>query len=94
MRTKQTRTDGSYVDYTYDGIDQLKTAKGKETVGTNTITRFNEQLSYEYDKAWNLTSRTNNALVQSFTLNQPSTSSYTGTLTVAGTTTSAATPQP
>src|SRR5262245_56946606 len=33
-RTSQTRADGSYVDYAYDGAGQLKTAGGAESGGT------------------------------------------------------------
>lgn len=49
-----------------------------------------EQFGYAYDKAWNLSGRTNNALVQSFAvndLNQLSSATQSGTLTVAGTAT-------
>jgi RHS repeat-associated protein len=69
----------------------LLTAKGKEAGGT---TRLHEQFSYGYDAAWNLSKRTNNALVQAFNvnnLNALTTATNSGTLTVAGTTTSAAT---
>ena len=51
QRTKQTFTAGNYVDYTFDNIGQLKTAKGQESGGT---TRPQEQFGYAYDKAWNL----------------------------------------
>ncbi len=46
-----------------------------------------EQFGYAYDAAWNLSRRTNNALVQSFgvnTLNELTNGTRTGTLTVAG----------
>lgn len=52
--------------------------------------RLQEQFGYAYDKAWNLNERTNNALVQSFAVNdvnELSSASQTGTLTVAGATT-------
>jgi len=84
QRMKQTFTAGNYVDYTYDGIGQLKTAKGKESSGT---TRPQEQFGYAYDKAWNLNYRTNNALTQTFgvnSLNELTTLSRDGTMTVAG----------
>ena len=51
QRTKQTFTAGNYVDYTFDNIGQLKTAKGQDSGGT---TRPHEQFGYAYDKAWNL----------------------------------------
>jgi len=55
---------------------------------------LNEQFGYAYDAAQNLNRRTNNALVQAFgvdNLNQLTTATRSGTLTVAGTTTAAAT---
>jgi hypothetical protein len=85
QRTKQTRFDGSYVNYGYDNIGQLTSASGKESGGT---TRLHEQFGYAYDQADNLSQRTNNALVQAFTVdsrNQLSTVGRSGTLTVAGT---------
>ncbi len=91
QRSKQTRTDGSYVDYGYDGVGQLRSASGKESGGTS---RLNEQLSYGYDAAWNLQSRTNNALVQTFTANsrnQLTGISRNNSLTVAGNTSVTAT---
>jgi RHS repeat-associated protein len=84
QRTKQTFTAGNYVDYSYDDIGQLKTAKGKEADAT---TRLHEQFGYAYDAAWNLNYRTNNGLTQTFgvnTLNELTTLSRSGTLTVAG----------
>ena len=91
QRTNQARVDGGGVDYTYDNLGQLKTALGKESGGA---VRYNEQFGYAYDPAQNLNQRTNNALVQAFgvdNLNQLTTGTRSGTLTVAGTTTSAAT---
>lgn len=88
QRTRQTFMEsatGNYVDYTYDDIGQLKTAKGWESGGTTP--RLNEQFGYEYDKAWNLNRRTNNALVQTFglnNLNELTNATRSGTLTVAG----------
>jgi len=90
-RTKQTFKDGNYVDYTYDLIGQLKTAKGKESGGAS---RLHEQLSYVYDTAGNLNFRTNNALIETFAvnnLNELTVTSRTNTVTVAGDTTSPAT---
>jgi hypothetical protein len=55
---------------------------------------LNEQLGYAYDAAGNLNFRTNNALLQTFNvnnLNELSTITRSGTLTVEGTTTSPAT---
>jgi len=91
QRTKHTRADGSYADYTYDNIGQLKSALGKESGGAS---RLNEQFGYLYDTANNLNQRTNNALVQTFSVdsrNRLTSATRSGTLTVAGTTSSQAT---
>jgi YD repeat-containing protein len=69
---------------------QLATALGKEAGGT---ARLHETFRFGYDPAGNLSARTNNALAQTFSvdsLDQLSSVSRSGTLTVAGTTTSAA----
>src|SRR5207244_10364703 len=85
-------TAGNYVDYTYDNIGQLKTAFGKESSGTTN--RWQEQFGYAYDAAGSVNWRTNHTLLQAFnvnTLNELTTVTNTGSLTVAGTTTSPAT---
>jgi RHS repeat-associated protein len=85
QRTQAVYSAGNYVNYTYDNIGQLKTAFGYEAGGG---TRLNERFGYAYDGAWNLNRRTNNALVQTFNvnnLNQLTTATRDGTLTVAGT---------
>jgi RHS repeat-associated protein len=85
-RSRQTFRDANYVDYTYDPIGQLKTAKGWESGGSTA--RLHEQFGYGYDSARNLSNRTNNALVQRFNvnnLNELTTETNSGTLTVAGT---------
>jgi len=87
QRTVETNTAGDYRNYTYDNEGELVKAVGKETSGTS---RLQEQLGYTYDGAGNLNIRTNNALLQSFNvnnLNELTIASNTGTLTVAGTTT-------
>src|SRR5436190_1562262 len=91
QRTTLTNTAGNYVNYTYDLIGELNTAFGKESGGSS---RLNEQFGYAYDAAGNLNTRTNNALVQTFAannLNELSTATRSGTLTVAGGTSSATT---
>jgi len=92
QRTRQTFPAGNYLDYTYDDIGQLKTATGWES---DTVTpRQHEQFGYAYDQGWNLNRRTNNALVQTFgvnNLNELTTATRTGNMTVAGNTTTAAT---
>ena len=84
QRTRQTRADGSYVDYEYDEIGQVVSAVGRELGGG---VRLHENLGYAYDLAGNLNYRTNHALVQTFnhnSLNELTTVSRAGTLTVAG----------
>src|SRR5439155_22994653 len=91
QRTAMTNNAANYLNYTYDNIGQLKGAVGKESGGSS---RLHEQFGYAYDAAGNLNYRTNNALVQTFTnnsLNELTTIGRSGTLTVAGATTSAAT---
>jgi RHS repeat-associated protein len=91
QRTSETNTAGDYRNYTYDNESELVTAKGKEASGTS---RIQEQFGYAYDAAGNLNFRTNNALIQAFNvnnLNELTTTTNGGTLTVAGTTTIPAT---
>ena len=91
-RICQIRTDGSYVDYTYDDLGQLISASGKEPGGTTN--RWQEQFNYVYDKAGNLLYRTNHTLAQAFgvnDLNQLTNQSRSGRMSVAGTTSCAAT---
>jgi RHS repeat-associated protein len=66
QRTKQTRPDSTYVDYTYDDAGQLNTALSYYSGGSSITT---EQLKYGYDAAQNLTKRTNNTTVTSYTVN-------------------------
>ena len=91
QRTNQTFQAGNVMNYLYDNIGQLTNATGLESdLATR---RLQEQFGYAYDKAWNLSSRTKNALTETFSandVNELSTISRSGTLTVAGTTTSPA----
>lgn len=92
QRTRQTFTSGNYADYGYDNIGQLTSAHGKESGGVTN--RWHEQLGYVYDAAGNLSFRTNNALLQTFEvneLNELTDANRSGTLTVAGSTGSRAT---
>jgi RHS repeat-associated protein len=92
QRTAETNTAGDFRNYTYDNEGELTAAIGKEAGGTTN--RLQEQNGYAYDAAGNLNFRTNNALVQNFSvnnLNELSTVTRSGTLTVAGTTTVPAT---
>jgi RHS repeat-associated protein len=92
QRIWETNTLGDYRAYTYDNAGQLKSALGNDK--TNATPRWQEQLGYAYDAAGNLSFRTNYALLDAFvvnSLNELSNSVPSGTLTVAGTTTSPAT---
>jgi RHS repeat-associated protein len=92
QRTQQVFTAGNYVNYSYDGVGQLIGAAGKEAGGGSS--RLHEQFGYTYDAAGNLSNRVQNLLTNSFSvnnLNELTTETNSGTLTVAGTTTSAAT---
>ena len=84
---------GNYWTYGYDNAQQLIVAKAKESGGVTN--RVHEQFLYAYDAAHNLTTRSNNALGQTFTLSNPrnelTSASRSGTLTVGGYTSSAAT---
>src|SRR6266566_917184 len=57
QRTRQTFTDSSHSDYTYDNIGQL-------TVADSTVNT--EDRGYFYDAAWNLNFRTNNGALKTF----------------------------
>ena len=95
--TQQVFTAQNVMNYTYDNIGQLKTAQGFDPQtydpGLGDYVhppRLHEQFGYAYDAAWNLNQRTNNALIQSFavnSVNELSSASRSGTLTVAGTAT-------
>jgi len=68
----------------YDAAGQLTRWNASEANGTP---RLNEQLGYSYDAAANLKQRTNNTLVQYFTVDNANTLTgitRTGTLTVSG----------
>ncbi len=72
QRTQQLFNAGSTVNYTYDRIGQLKVADS----GT-----ASEDRGYAYDKAWNLSYRTNNTTLNTFTVdgkNQLTTSTPSG----------------
>jgi RHS repeat-associated protein len=91
QRTQQVFTAGNYMNYTYDSIGELKTAFGNESGGVTN--RMQERFSYVYDAAGNLNYRTNNTLLSQFnvnSLNELTTVTNGGRLTVAGTTTSRA----
>jgi RHS repeat-associated protein len=59
QRTRLTRTDGSYVDYTYDPVGEVIKALGSGGEST-------ENLGYKYDPAWNLNVRTNSGSTTAF----------------------------
>ncbi|MGA9779657.1 MAG: bifunctional DNA primase/polymerase, partial [Verrucomicrobiia bacterium] len=92
QRTVETNTAGDFRNYTYDKASELTSAIGKEAGGTTN--RWQEQLGYAYDAAGNLNYRTNNNLLGVFSvndLNELTTVTNGGRLTVAGTTTTPAT---
>jgi RHS repeat-associated protein len=57
QRTGYTNAAGTYVNYTYDSIGQLKAAAGSTP---------SENRGYGYDAAWNLSCRTNNGAACNF----------------------------
>jgi RHS repeat-associated protein len=89
--TRQLGLTTNIVTAGYDGIGELSFWTAKESSGT---ARQNEQLSYGYDAAGNLHTRTNGALNQTFTvnpLNQISSVTSSGLYTVTGATAAPAT---
>ncbi|HTR41477.1 MAG TPA: polymorphic toxin type 28 domain-containing protein [Pseudomonadales bacterium] len=83
--TQHVFTAANYINYTYDNIGQILTAKGFESGGATA--RLHEQFGYTYDKAWNLAHKTNNLFLTAFTvnnLNELSSASPSGTYTVSG----------
>ena len=97
QRTNQTRvnlvfTNGpaylatNSVAYGYDKIGQLLAADGREA---GTTLRLSEQFAYTYDKAGNLSNRVQNLFTNTFnvnSLNELTTVTRAGALTVAGNT--------
>lgn len=65
-RTQQTRTDDSYVTYTYDDAGELRTAYTTNSLGSEVTS---ERYMFGYDAAWNMIKRTNNASVISYSIN-------------------------
>jgi RHS repeat-associated protein len=83
--TQQVFTASNFINYVYDNIGQILTAKGWESGGGTS--RLPEQFGYGYDKAWNLAYKTNNQFATAFTvnnLNELSGASPSGTFTVSG----------
>jgi RHS repeat-associated protein len=66
QRTKQTYTDDSHVNYAYDDAGELRTAYTTNYLGAEIAT---ERYQYGYDAAWNMTARTNNASVSTYSVN-------------------------
>jgi hypothetical protein len=92
QRTSVERGNENYANYTYDPIGQVTSDQAYEESGS--VTRLNEQLRNGFDPAGNLAYRTNNTLVENFqvnALNELTANTNGGTMTVVGTTTSAAT---
>ena len=66
QRTKQTWTDNGYVDYLYDDVGQLYSAR---TYNAAHAEITSQKFGYKYDPAFNLNERTNNAAVTTFVVN-------------------------
>lgn len=91
QRTRQTFAEGNTIDYAYDALGQVISARGHEP---NRTTRQHEQFTYRYDAAGNLVSRQNGASTLTLSvnlLNQLATASRGTATLVAGMTTPAAT---
>jgi RHS repeat-associated protein len=90
--TTNTVISTNYANYTYDPIGQITSDLAAELAGS--ANRMNEQLHYVYDAAGNLAYRTNNTLIENFqvnSVNELTTGTNGGRLTVMGTTSSQAT---
>ncbi|MBC8242845.1 MAG: RHS repeat protein, partial [Verrucomicrobia bacterium] len=66
QRTRQTRTDGSWVNYDYDTIGQLTDADTYDALGQSVTA---ETYGYAYDDAWNLSTRNAGLTNELFTVN-------------------------
>jgi len=66
QRTRQTRTDNSRVDYTYDTIGQLTNADTTDALNQAVSA---ETFGYAYDDAWNLSTRNAGSTNEVFTVN-------------------------
>jgi len=66
QRTKQTLTDGSYVDYAYDNLGQLDTALTKTSGGAAVS---GQQFDFGYDAGWNMTSRATGSGTSTYVVN-------------------------
>jgi RHS repeat-associated protein len=66
QRTKQTYQNGDYVDYTYDDAGELLSGWTYNSGGT-AITA--QKYGFTYDPAWNMTVRTQNVTLTSYTVN-------------------------
>jgi len=91
QRTRQTFAEGNTIDYAYDALGQVISARGYEP---NRTTRQHEQFTYRYDAAGNLVSRQNGASTLTLSvnlLNQLATASRGTATLVTGMTTPAAT---
>jgi RHS repeat-associated protein len=90
QRTAVTRTAENTANYGYDAIGEVISDIASE----GTTNRLNEQLYYVFDPVGNLLYRTNNQLIENFTVNpvnELTANTNGGKLSVVGTTTSRAT---
>ena len=64
-RNKPSR-DASYVDYLYDDVGELYSARTYDLLGSEIRA---QRFGHQFDPAWNLNKRTNNATVPNFNVN-------------------------
>ena len=84
QRDRQTFLAGNTIDYDYDPNGQLTSAMGREA---NSALRLHEQLTYDYDSAWNLRERTRNELTTQLAnnrVNELTSGTRSGTVTASG----------
>ena len=84
QRDRQTFLAGNTIDYDYDPNGQLTSAMGREA---NSALRLHEQLTYDYDSAWNLRERTRNELTTQLAnnrVNELTSGTRSGKVTASG----------
>lgn len=90
-RTRQSFSDGHFIDYQHDALGQLAAANSWETPATP---RPHETVAYRYDPAGNLTQRICGAAITTWSLdslNRLASASRNNSITVSGFTSAAAT---
>ncbi len=66
QRTKQTFTDGGYFSYLYNDAGELYSSISTNSSGTEVAA---ERFGYALDPGWNITKKTNNTSVTTYTIN-------------------------